>query len=95
MIQIIIMKKESMYKYLHLLHAPFENVGDRVIVHPTSSLPPLASVYHKALGAATSVFPCTRTSPNITLFHELFQWLCSLDLLDESFWGFPDPLRIS
>ena len=57
MIQIIIMKKESMYKYLHLLHAPFENVGDRVIVHPTSSLPPLASVYHKALGAATSVFP--------------------------------------
>ena len=26
-------------------------------VHPTSSLPPLASVYHKALGAATSVFP--------------------------------------
>ena len=61
MIQIIIMKKESMYKYLHLLHAPFENVGDRVIVHPTSSLPPLASVYHKALGAATSVFPCQRT----------------------------------
>ena len=58
MIQIIIMKKESMYKYLHLLHAPLENVhGYRVIVHPTSSLPPLASVYHKALGAATSVFP--------------------------------------
>ena len=58
MIQIIIMKKESMYKYLHLLHAPFENVhGYGVTVHPTSSLPPLASVYHKALGAATSVFP--------------------------------------
>ena len=76
MIQIIIMKKESMYKYLHLLHAPFENVGDRVIIHPTSSLPPLASVYHKALGAATSVFQCQRISPNITLLqflHELFE----------------------